>query len=304
MTHYKELQMLLKQLQFLIESSGHDKEDIGKLLKETREDFLDRIQDGNRARGGCAGEEPFAFKPPKDYKDKRLDGYLHTNIEKVGGSDYIGFAIKDIYKGILRMRKFNTLEISFKPIDNHAYYSLRFADRVSEHVNSHVRVDVHAGSIKDGVKVEEIEKENWSGRKYKEVTNSFPIPITWRKSVYDRDLALTDISGKTVMTLEAVPLPEEEQKWLEEDIRIYKAKVAKVSYKQEQRPGYWSQSNGEYEILDRYIAQYIGTADKDRRGKTDTGLSYKLCTSTTANRAASVLKGRIEKVLCNDIWDD
>jgi hypothetical protein len=306
MKHYKELQTLLKQLRFLIDSSGHSKEEMGRLLDETRDEYNSRVTDGSfsQGRGRSSSDIPFRFSHPSSYKDGRFDSYLHTNIDKVGESEFIGEAIKTLYKGILSMRKFNNIELPFNPIDRHEFHSERQAGLVSEHINSHVRVDIHAGSVKDGVKVETVEKENWSGRKYKETTSSFPIPITWKKCVYDRKLHLTDISGKTVMTLEATPLPDEEQKWLEEDIRIYKAKVAKVSYKQESRPGYWGQGNGDYEILDRYIAQYTGTADKDRRGATDTGLSYKLCTSTTANRAASVLKGRIEKVLCNDIWDD
>ncbi|MDA8817050.1 hypothetical protein N9N32_00300 [Alphaproteobacteria bacterium] len=304
MDHFKELKVLREQLRFLIDSSGHDKTEIGKLLDETREEYHKRVDDGSARTRATYNDIPFDFKPPTCYKDGRLDVYLHTNIDKVGDSEYIGNAIKEVYNGILRMRKLNTLEIPFKPIDAHAFHSYRMANRICDHINTHVKVDVHSGSVKDGIKVETVEKENWSGRKYTETTNSFPIPITWKHSVYDKELHLTDISGKTVMTLEAKPLPEEEQKWLEEDIRVYKAKVARVSYKQEKRPGYWSQSDGEYEILDRYIAQYTGTADNDRNGRTDTGLSYKLCTSTTANRAASVLKSRIEKVLCKDIWDD
>ena len=43
MNHFKELNTLRKQLRFLIDSSGHDKIEIGKLLDETREEYHKRV---------------------------------------------------------------------------------------------------------------------------------------------------------------------------------------------------------------------------------------------------------------------
>ena len=108
------------------------------------------------------------------------------------------------------------------------------------------------------------------------------------------------------MTLEAKKLPEKEQKFLNEDIVIYRAKVIRLSYSQSSgRPGYWSASSGNYEILDRYLAKYVGELpDGGNKTTLPNGSSFVLASSTTANRAVSVLRGRIEKVICKDIWDD
>lgn len=63
MNHFKELNTLRKQLRFLIDSSGHDKIEIGKLLDETREEYHKRVDGGSARTRTTYNDIPFDFKP-------------------------------------------------------------------------------------------------------------------------------------------------------------------------------------------------------------------------------------------------